>query len=77
MKSADIEKLLSPDAFPHAVKALELIETHISWVILTGEFAYKIKKPVDLGFIDFTLHNWFDVQSLSASSHDLFRVSLS
>jgi aminoglycoside phosphotransferase family enzyme/predicted kinase len=54
MKSADVEKLLNPDAFPHAVKALELIETHISWVILTGEFAYKIKKPVDLGFINFT-----------------------
>ncbi|MGI9318012.1 MAG: AAA family ATPase [bacterium] len=33
---------------------LEFIETHISWVILAGEFAYKIKKPVDLGFVDFT-----------------------
>ena len=31
-----------------------LLETHISWVLLTGEFAYKIKKPVDLGFLDFT-----------------------
>jgi len=31
-----------------------LIETHISWVILAGEFAYKIKKPVDLGFLDFS-----------------------
>jgi aminoglycoside phosphotransferase family enzyme/predicted kinase len=35
------------------VAKLELIETHISWIILTGEFAYKIKKPVDLGFVDF------------------------
>lgn len=32
----------------------EVIETHVSWVILTGELAYKIKKPVNLGFLDFT-----------------------
>ena len=31
-----------------------LIETHISWVILTGDFAYKLKKPLDLGFLDFS-----------------------
>jgi uncharacterized protein len=31
-----------------------LLETHISWVLLTGDFAYKIKKPVDLGFLDFS-----------------------
>lgn len=31
-----------------------IIETHISWVILTGEFAYKVKKPVNLGFVDFS-----------------------
>lgn len=31
-----------------------LIETHISWVILAGEFAYKLKKPLDLGFLDFS-----------------------
>ena len=35
-------------------RPVALIETHISWVLLTGEFAYKIKKPVDLGFLDFT-----------------------
>ena len=46
--------LLTPSAFPHSVETLELLETHISWVILTGTFAYKIKKPVDLGFLDFT-----------------------
>src|SRR5262245_5033879 len=32
---------------------VELIETHISWVFLAGEFVYKVKKPVDLGFLDF------------------------
>ena len=32
----------------------QLLETHISWVILAGEYAYKIKKPVNLGFVNFT-----------------------
>ncbi len=32
----------------------KLVETHISWVLLTGEFVYKIKKPVDFGFLNFT-----------------------
>ncbi len=40
--------------YPHAVKEIRLIQTHISWVFLTGDFAYKIKKPVDFGFLDFT-----------------------
>ena len=40
--------------YPHAVREIEVIETHISWVILTGDYAYKLKKPVDLGFLDFT-----------------------
>jgi hypothetical protein len=47
-------RLLRPDAFPHPVGKLRTIETHISWVLLTGDWAYKIKKPVDLGFLDFT-----------------------
>lgn len=49
-----IAGLLSPGSYDHAVGTIELIETHISWVILTGEFAYKIKKPVNLGFLDFS-----------------------
>jgi aminoglycoside phosphotransferase family enzyme len=49
-----IERLLSAAAYPHVVGRVELLETHISWVLLTGEFAYKIKKPVDLGFLDFS-----------------------
>lgn len=53
MRPGDIDRLLDPSAFPHAVAKLDLIETHISWIILSGEFAYKIKKPVDLGFVDF------------------------
>ena len=41
-------------AYPGSVSRIELHETHISWVFLAGEFAYKLKKPVDLGFVDFT-----------------------
>lgn len=40
--------------FPDAVKSVRLIETHISWVLLAGRYAYKIKKSLDLGFLDFT-----------------------
>lgn len=56
VKSLDsglIESLLNPEAYPHPTRSIEMIETHISWVLLTGPFAYKIKKPVKLGFLDF------------------------
>ena len=43
-----------PEAYPHPVQSIQRVETHISWVILTGEHAYKIKKPVDLGFLDYS-----------------------
>ncbi len=46
--------LQNPDLYPHPVKYFRLIETHISWVLLTGHYAYKIKKPVDFGFVDFS-----------------------
>ena len=36
------------------MERFEVIETHISWVLLTGPYAYKIKKPMDFGFLDFT-----------------------
>ncbi len=49
-----IASLLKPEAYPHSVASLELIETHISWVILTGTYAYKIKKSVKLDFLDFS-----------------------
>jgi aminoglycoside phosphotransferase family enzyme/predicted kinase len=51
--SSLIELLLQPAAYPHAVNKVELIETHISWVLLAGDYVYKIKKPLDLGFLDF------------------------
>ena len=50
-----IRGLLRPEAYGHPVERFELLETHISWVILTGKYAYKIKKPVDFGFVNFTM----------------------
>ncbi|WP_339742346.1 AAA family ATPase [uncultured Rubinisphaera sp.] len=50
----NINALLNFDAFDHPVEDLQLIETHSAWVILTGKYAYKIKRPVDLGFLDFS-----------------------
>ncbi len=54
MDGAQVRELLHPGAFPHPVGHLRLIETHISWVVLTGDYAYKIKKPVAMGFLDFS-----------------------
>ena len=48
----DLQGLLAPRAYPHAVQSVVLIETHISWVLLTGEWAYKIKRPVHYPFVD-------------------------
>lgn len=45
-------ELLEPAAYAHAVRDLRLIETGISWVLLTGDFAYKIKKPLHFDFLD-------------------------
>jgi len=52
--NALIQALLKPTSYPHPVDRIDLIETHISWVLLTGQYAYKIKKPVNFGFVDFT-----------------------
>lgn len=49
-----IGSLQAPENYPHPVSSFEVVETHISWVILTGKFAYKIKKSVDLGFLNFS-----------------------
>ena len=48
-----IKALLKPESYPHPAHHIELIETHISWVLLAGEFVYKIKKPVTLPFLDY------------------------
>ena len=52
--AALIDALSRPEAYPHPVDAVEVHQTHISVVFLAGPFAYKIKKPVNLGFLDFS-----------------------
>jgi aminoglycoside phosphotransferase family enzyme/predicted kinase len=49
-----ISALHNSTVYPHSVKAIDLIETHISWLILTGDYVYKIKKPVLFDFIDYS-----------------------
>jgi uncharacterized protein len=53
-QAALLDRLLTPAAYPHAVTDVRLIETHISWVFLTGDYVYKVKKPVNFGFLDFS-----------------------
>lgn len=51
---AIFEAMESPDFYPHTVSTIEQRDTHISKVFLTGNYTYKIKKPVNLEFLDFT-----------------------
>jgi aminoglycoside phosphotransferase family enzyme/predicted kinase len=48
-----IEELSAPDAYPYSVDEVEVRQTHISAVFLAGSYVYKVKKPVDYGFLDF------------------------
>ncbi len=54
MTSEQVYQLLEARAVPHATRDLSLVETHISWVLLGSRYVYKIKKPVSLGFLDFS-----------------------
>ena len=49
-----IEFLQHSEAYPHDTGEIILLQTHISYVLLVGGYVYKIKKPVDFGFLDFT-----------------------
>ena len=49
-----ITALSNAGCYPHPAGDVVTLETHISWVLLAGDFAYKIKKPVELGFLDFS-----------------------
>ncbi|MFQ5428441.1 MAG: AAA family ATPase [Thermodesulfobacteriota bacterium] len=48
------KELLNPVAYLHAPEEVELRQTHISYLFLTPDFVYKVKKPVNFGFLDFT-----------------------
>lgn len=49
-----IQAFHQPETYPHPANRIEMIQTHASWVFLSGDFAYKFKKPVDFGFMDFS-----------------------
>lgn len=49
-----IESLQNPEVWPYPTSKVELVETHISYLLLVGDFVYKIKKSLDLGFLDFS-----------------------
>jgi len=49
-----LKSLLRPEAYPDPAEDVRLVQTHISWIFLAGEFVYKIKKPVDFGFLNFS-----------------------
>lgn len=57
-----VHELKNPECYAHPVDQIRFVETHISWVVLTGFFAYKIKKPVKYSFVDFSTlkkRRWF------------------
>ncbi|MCW8875839.1 MAG: AAA family ATPase [Kangiellaceae bacterium] len=49
-----ILQLQNSNAYSHKTRNIHLTQTHSAWLLLTGSFAYKIKKPVDFGFLDFS-----------------------
>ena len=49
-----LQSLLKPEAYDHPTESIRYTQTHLSYVLLTGEHAYKLKKAVNLGFQDFT-----------------------
>ncbi|MGE5839080.1 MAG: phosphotransferase [Deltaproteobacteria bacterium] len=54
MLESMIEDLLKPEALPDPTRRVKLVQTHISLVFVADEFVYKVKKPVNFGFLDFT-----------------------
>jgi aminoglycoside phosphotransferase family enzyme len=49
-----VRALLKSQAYPHKPQKIELVQTQMSFIFLTGEYVYKIKKPVNLGYLDYT-----------------------
>ncbi|NJM46147.1 MAG: AAA family ATPase [Alkalinema sp. RU_4_3] len=50
-----VQAMLRPEFYPHPVQGeVELLQTHVSYVFLTGDYVYKVKKPVNYGFLDFS-----------------------
>jgi aminoglycoside phosphotransferase family enzyme/predicted kinase len=49
-----VEVLLKPETYAHHPQKVELVQTQMSFIFLTGDYVYKVKKPVDLGYLDYT-----------------------
>jgi len=49
-----VRALLQPAFYPHRPQRVRLVQTHVSWVFMAGDRVYKVKKPVDFGFLDFS-----------------------
>jgi len=54
MTEAEIEQLISNGEFPEQTENRKLVQTHASWVILCDKFVYKIKKPIQYSFLNFS-----------------------
>jgi len=54
LQSEIVNALRNPEAYDEKVDYIRVLQTHISYIFLTGRYAYKIKKPVNFGFLDFT-----------------------
>jgi aminoglycoside phosphotransferase family enzyme/predicted kinase len=52
--NALVRAMRKPGFYDHPVDRVVLVETHVSWVFLAGDYAYKLKKPIDVGFLDFS-----------------------
>ena len=48
------QALLNPEAYLHKLQRIELIQTQTSFIFLTGDYVYKVKEPVNLGYLDYT-----------------------
>ena len=46
--------MLNPDTYPFKPEKVDMLQTHISYLFITGEYVYKVKKPVNFGFIDYS-----------------------
>lgn len=49
-----LKSLLKPEAYPEPTHSVELLQTHVSWIFLTDKHAFKVKKPVNFGFLNFS-----------------------
>ena len=49
-----VEAMLKREFYPHAPREVQMVQTHISWVFLADELVYKVKRPVNYGFLDFS-----------------------